>query len=276
MTESQTNRPDPASSADLAQDGATAGQASVPPQGRGNSGNRDGSKARSSQGSTAQASTAEASTAQYERGRDGTADGSADMAGGPMGLGPALAKMAWPVAMLAALGTLAVGVMLLVWPTATLTIVAILIGAALLVSGVFRLFDGITAHGESGGMRAADVVIGLLAIVVGLYCLKHQSLTVLVLALVVGVYWVIHGIGDLITAATATGVPGRGLRAIGGVFSLAAGLVILFWPGVSLILLLTILGAWLLLYGVVLAVLAFRLRSEAKAGSARPAKPAPA
>jgi uncharacterized membrane protein HdeD (DUF308 family) len=60
------------------------------------------------------------------------------------------------------------------------------------------------------------------------------------------------------------------------VFSLAAGLVILFWPGVSLILLLTILGAWLLLYGVVLAVLAFRLRSEAKAGSARPAQPAPA
>ena len=251
MTESQTNRPDPGSTASLARDGAAAdaaaGQASVPQQGRRGQG-----------------------------GQGGADDVYAAAASAPLGLGPALANMAWPVAMLAALGMLAVGILLLVWPQATLTIVAILIGAALLVTGVFRLFNGITSRGESGGMRAADIVIGLLAIVVGLYCLKHHQLTVLVLALVVGVYWIIHGIGDLITAATASGVPGRGLLAFGGVFSLAAGLVILFWPGVSLILLLTILGAWLLLYGVVLAVLAFRLRSEAKAGSARPAQPAPA
>jgi uncharacterized membrane protein HdeD (DUF308 family) len=247
MTESQTNRPDPGSTASLSRDGTAAGQ--VPQQGRG--------------GPAGEGPAA--------------ADAQHQMAGGaPVGLGPALAKMAWPVALLASLGMLAVGVILLVWPKATLTVVAILIGAALLVAGVFRLFSGITAKGESGGMRAADIIVGLLAIIVGLYCLKHHSLSVLVLALVVGVYWIIHGIGDLITAATASGVPGRGLLAFGGVFSLAAGLVILFWPGVSLILLLTILGAWLLLYGVVLAVLAFRLRSEAKAGSAHPAQPAPA
>jgi uncharacterized membrane protein HdeD (DUF308 family) len=247
MTESQTNRPDPGSTTSLSRDGAAAGQ--VPQQGRGDSGGRG----------------------------DPAGGGQRKMAGRtPLGLGPALAKAAWPVALLASLGMLAVGIILLVWPKATLTVVAILIGAALLVAGVFRLFSGITAKGESGGMRAVDVIVGLLAIIVGLYCLKHHSLSVLILALVVGVYWIIHGIGDLITAATSSGVPGRGLLAFGGVFSLAAGLVILFWPGVSLILLLTILGAWLLLYGVVLAVLAFRLRSEAKAGSARPAQPAPA
>jgi uncharacterized membrane protein HdeD (DUF308 family) len=253
MTESPTNRPDPGRPAGLAQGASAAGASSVPPQGTRNS--------------------------PGQHSRPGTAPGAANGAAGPSGpagLGPALAAMAWPVALLAAIGMLAVGVLLLVWPKATLTIVAILIGAALIVTGLLRLFDGITAHGETGGMRAADIVIGLLAVVVGLYCLKHHSLTVLVLALVVGMYWIIHGIGDLITAATSAGVPGRGLRAIGGLFSLAAGLVILFWPGVSLILLLTILGAWLLLYGVVLAVLAFRLRSEAKAGSSRPARPAPA
>ena len=38
----------------------------------------------------------------------------------------------------------------------------------------------------------------------------------------------------------------------------------LFWPGISLVLLLTILGAWLLFYGVMLAALAFRLRRELK------------
>jgi uncharacterized membrane protein HdeD (DUF308 family) len=192
---------------------------------------------------------------------------------GPGGLSPAIASMAWTAALAAGIGMLAAGVLLLVWPKATLTVVAILIGAALLVAGVFRLVDGILARGQSGGMRAADIVIGLLAIVAGLYCLKHHSLTILVLALVVGAFWVIHGVGDLVTAATQGKVPGRGLRIVGGVFSLAAGLVILFWPGISLILLLTILGAWLLFYGVVLTVLALRLRHDSKP---RPKSRAPA
>jgi uncharacterized membrane protein HdeD (DUF308 family) len=186
------------------------------------------------------------------------------MAGGIGGLGPAVARMAWTAALAAAIGMLAVGVLLLVWPHATLTVVAILIGAALLVAGVFRLVDGIMDRGQGGGMRAADVVIGILAIVAGLYCIKHHALTILVVALVVGAFWIIHGVGDLITAATQGKVPGRGLRVVTGLFSLAAGIVVLFWPGISLILLLTVLGAWLLFYGVVLAVLALRLRRDSK------------
>jgi uncharacterized membrane protein HdeD (DUF308 family) len=189
-------------------------------------------------------------------------------AGGGAGAAPAglsaLAAMAWTAALAAGIGMLAAGVLLLVWPKATLTVVAILIGAALLLAGVLRLADGIMARGESGGMRAADVVIGLLAVVAGLYCLKHHALTILVLALVVGAFWVIYGIGELVTAATMGKAPGRGLKIVGGVFSLAAGLVILFWPGISLVLLLTILGAWLLFYGCVLAGLALRLRSQSR------------
>jgi uncharacterized membrane protein HdeD (DUF308 family) len=187
----------------------------------------------------------------------------------------AIAGMAWPAALVAAIGMIAVGILLLVWPKATLTVVAILIGVALIVTGLLRLFDGITSRGESGGMRAADIVIGLLAIVVGLYALKHHSLTVIVLALVVGVIWIIHGIGDLIVAASAGDVPGRGLRVVTGLVSLAAGLVILFWPGISLVLLLTVLGAWLLFYGLMLALLAFRLRRDAKTVS-KAARPVPA
>jgi uncharacterized membrane protein HdeD (DUF308 family) len=183
---------------------------------------------------------------------------------GPAGLGPVIAKMAWTAALAAAVGMVAAGVLLLVWPKATLTVVAIVIGAALLVAGVLRLADGIMARGETGGVRAADVVVGLLAIVAGLYCLKHHSLTILVLALVVGAFWIVYGIGELVTAATMGPAPGRGLKIVGGVFSLAAGLVILFWPGISLVLLLTVLGAWLLFYGVVLAGLALALRSDTR------------
>ncbi len=166
----------------------------------------------------------------------------------------------WLAILFAAIAFFIVGVIMLAWPSATLTIVAILIGAALVVAGVVRLFDGFTAHEESGGRRIADVVIGALAVIVGLYCLRHHGLSIAIVAFIVGVFWVLHGIADLAVAATVRGVPGRGLRAIGGLFSLIAGLLVLFWPSITVLLLVVILGIWLIFYAAVLAVLAFQLR----------------
>jgi uncharacterized membrane protein HdeD (DUF308 family) len=166
----------------------------------------------------------------------------------------------WLVILTAAVAFLAVGVIMLVWPTATLTIVAILIGIALIVTGLLRLFDGFTAKEESGGRRVADVVIGALAVIVGLYCLKHHALSIALVAFIVGVFWVLHGIADLAVSATARGMPGRGLRAIGGLFSLIAGLLVLFWPTITVTLLVVILGIWLIFYAAVLMMLAFQLR----------------
>ena len=179
-----------------------------------------------------------------------------------------LERSGWMAVITAAVGCVAVGILLLVWPSATLTIVAILLGAALLVSGLLRLFDGFTAREEGAGMRAAYIVVGLLAILVGLFCLKQRDVTIFLLALLVGGYWIIHGVADLAVAATSGPVPRRWLRVVGGLFSLAAGIVVLVWPGISLILLLTILGAWLLFYGVLLGVMAFRLRTELKLAAA--------
>jgi|CZKT01.1.fsa_nt_gi uncharacterized membrane protein HdeD (DUF308 family) len=167
---------------------------------------------------------------------------------------------AWPVMLVAAGAFFVVGLILLVWPKATLTIVAVLIGIALVVTGLVRLFDGFTAREESGGRRIADVLIGVLAIIVGLYCLRHHDLSIALVAFVVGAFWLLHGIADLAVAATAHGMPGRGLLAIAGVFSVIAGLLVLFWPAITVVLLVMILGIWLIIYAAVLAVLAVRLR----------------
>lgn len=189
------------------------------------------------------------------------------------------ANMSWIVVALGALAMVALGVMLLVWPHASLTIVAILIGAALVASGLVRLYEGFTAKGgESGGMRAAYIVIGLLAVIAGLYCLRHHSLSIFLVAFVAGLYFVMHGVADVGAGLSAKG-GGRGLRVILGLFSIAAGLILVVWPGITLVLLLTIMGAWLLFYGVVLGALAFSLRRAAKAvtrptTSATMAKPA--
>lgn len=185
----------------------------------------------------------------------GVTAGDRRLAAGVMGF----AGQAWPVVLLAALGMLAVGVILLVWPRATLSAVAILLGVALVIGGLFRLVEGFAARSASGATRAGDVIIGIVAVVAGLFCLRNHDETIFLLAFLLGAFWIVHGIADLAVAATSGPFPGRGFRVVAGLFSIAAGTVVLFWPAISLVLLLTVLAAWLLFYGVVLAILALQL-----------------
>ncbi len=202
----------------------------------------------------------------YGRGQRGE-DYRADEAPGGAMVAKA-ATFSWELLLLCAAGLIAVGIMLVAWPHATLFVVSIVIGAALIVSGLSKLWEGFTARDRAGGTRAGYVVIGILAVIAGLYLLRHHALTTFLIAFVAGVYFIVQGITDL-GQSFSPDLPGRGLRAILGVFSLAAGLVLVIWPGLSLTLMVLIVGAWLLFYGCVLAALAFGVRKHHKDEMAR-------
>jgi uncharacterized membrane protein HdeD (DUF308 family) len=177
------------------------------------------------------------------------------------------ADRSWIILLAGAVITFGLGLAVVVWPHATLSVIAILLGIQLLAFGIIGLIAGFTSSEQSGGVRAAGVVLGLLGILVGLYFIRHLSVTVALLAILVGLYWVLHGIVDLLVAAVAGPVPGRWVRAVAGVISLAAGLIVLFKPKESLKFLLVVLGIYLMLYGLVLAFWAFQTRRlERQAG----------
>jgi len=94
---------------------------------------------------------------------------------------------------------------------------------------------------------------GLFSLAAGLYCIRHLSVTVVLLAFIVGLFWALHGVVDLIIAIVAGPVPGRWLKATAELISLLAGLLVIFKPTISLKFLLAVLGAWLMLYRVLLA-----------------------
>lgn len=186
----------------------------------------------------------------------------------------AAAGRAWPGVLFGGLGMIALGIMLLVWPAASLTIGAILIGAAVLVSGVVKLFEGFTASNLSGGMRAGYIAIGLLAVLAGCYLLVHHALSLFLLAFVAGVYFIAHGVTEMGVGISGN-VPARTARIVLGIFSIAAGIVMVVWPAISLVLLLTVVAAFLLFYGLVLCGLAYSLNKASKAGTAGAARHAP-
>ena len=164
--------------------------------------------------------------------------------------------------MAAGIACVVIGAILLAWPKETLRVVAVLIGIALVVAGVMRLMDGFTSHEASGGKRVVSVVIGLLATVLGLYCIRDYHFTITALAIIVGLFWVIHGVADIAVGLLVGPFPGRGFTVIVGVLSLCAGIIVLFWPTISIAVLVAVIGIWLIIYGILAVVLGIRLRTS--------------
>lgn len=157
--------------------------------------------------------------------------------------------------------SLAVGVIALSWPGATLVVLGVAFGIQLVVSGIFRMAEAALVKSSEGGGRALMAILGLLGLLIGLYALRHVEITVIALGLVLGIYWVIDGVAELFRAINQPELHGRAWVAVSGVLAAFAGIILLSWPGLSLLVLATIVGIWLLFFGGLQLMIASRLYS---------------
>jgi uncharacterized membrane protein HdeD (DUF308 family) len=156
--------------------------------------------------------------------------------------------------------TLLTGILVLIWPGRTLIVVAVLFGIQLIVTGIFR-FGAAFAADETGPTRVLLALVGVLSLIVGLYALRHVFITLLALGLLLGIFWVISGVIELFNALQHRTMGSRGWTALMGVLSIVAGLILLAYPGLSLLTLAILLSVWLLVLGLMEITLALRLRS---------------
>ncbi|NWF30944.1 DUF308 domain-containing protein [Streptomyces sp. PKU-EA00015] len=180
---------------------------------------------------------------------------------GPMGdSAQALARLgrSWTWLLAAALATLVPGVLVLVWPEATLHIVAVLIGLNLLVTGAFR-FVGVFAR--AGHERLPGLLLAVLYVLAGVLCLRNPLQTIAALSLIVGVVWVLSGILTLYTALATEDLPHRGVVLGAAVLGIVAGIVVLALPTESARALTRLLGLWLVLLGLGEAAVALAWRA---------------
>jgi uncharacterized membrane protein HdeD (DUF308 family) len=159
--------------------------------------------------------------------------------------------------------TVVLGVIALAWPGRTLLVVAVLFGIQLIVMGIFRFVGAFAAEDVTGGTRALFALLGVLSLIIGLYAVRHVLITLLALALLLGIFWIVSGAIELFTAMSHREMRGRGWSAFMGILSVLAGLVVLVYPGISLLVLAVFLSVWLLVYGGMQIALAFQIRSLA-------------
>src|SRR6266581_5690399 len=167
----------------------------------------------------------------------------------------------WGLVMAFGIITLLVGVLALVCPGRTLIVVAVLFGIQLIVMGIFRFIAAFAAGDVGGGTRVLFALLGVLSLIIGLYAVRHVLITLLALALLLGIFWIVSGAVELFTAISHREMQSRGWNTVMGIFSILAGIVVLVYPGISLLVLAVVLGIWLLVFGAMQITVAFRIRS---------------
>lgn len=175
---------------------------------------------------------------------------------------PALRALAehWGLVLTYGLITLGLGIALLVWPHASLTVFAALLAIQLIVVGIVRIVQAISLDRRDGAARALIGLLGGIALIVGLLILRDPLQSVVVLTMILGAFWVIAGVIDLLQAFTGAEQEGRGWDVLTGVLSILFGGFLIIATDVSLKLLVLLVGIWLVVVGLIAVVAAFRLR----------------
>ena len=159
---------------------------------------------------------------------------------------------------------LAVGIVALAWPGVTvLALVILFVVFAFMAAGMeaIRAFSSAKA-----GPVAGHLLLGLVDVAAGVIALVWPGPTSLVLVLIVAIWAVVAGVSEFAAGFRRGEVAGtRALYILGGLVSVAFGVVLFARPGVGAITLALLFGLFNLIYGLWQFTLGIELRHTDKA-----------
>lgn len=163
-----------------------------------------------------------------------------------------VAKTVRRAGVIAGIVELVLGVVMLFWPSKTLTAVTVLLGVGLVVFAVIYLVASVETPILPPGWRTMGIVCSVLFVLGAIAILKAPqavgaSLAVLV-TIVLGMLWIVDGITSLFKASfTLTPVA----SVVYGIVSILAGIVVLAAPSQSTVFLFMFVAIALIVLGIV-------------------------
>ena len=160
--------------------------------------------------------------------------------------------------------TLILGLVVSFHPGGSLNVVAVLLGVAAILSGIFHL---VRIFGRGEVHRVWSGIAGLLFIVIGVVLIRHLHLTIALIGLYVGITWIVQGVTALIVSVAGGAREGRGWWIAFGALSVIAGIVVTATPVTSLTVLALLLGIWFIVMGIAEIIGGLMLRRAAGAAA---------
>ncbi len=173
----------------------------------------------------------------------------------------ALAK-GWWLVLLRGIAAIAFGVLSFVWPGLTLITLVLFYGVYVLIDGVAALSAAFT-----GGAKPVPtwwlVVVGLCGIGAGLLTILWPGVTALLLIVFMGAWAIAHGVFEIVGAIKLRKeIDNEWLLILGGIISVLFGVAMMAAPGAGALALITVIGIYAVIIGVLLVVLSFRLKKH--------------
>ena len=170
----------------------------------------------------------------------------------------------WWIIALQGVAAIVFGILALVWPGITLVALVYLFAAFAIVNGVLALIRGLRrdAGGRLDGWRVAQGVVGIAA---GVIAFVVPYIAAYALLLVIAAWAIVSGSIELMAAYQFRDVIRREwLLALDGAIAILFGLVLIVFPSAGALAVVWLIGAFAIVSGVILLVIAFRLRGRAR------------
>jgi uncharacterized membrane protein HdeD (DUF308 family) len=170
----------------------------------------------------------------------------------------------WWLLLLRGIAGIIFGVLTFFWPEISLVALVLLFGAFAFADGVFTFINGIRER------RANErwwllILQGLMGIGAGVVTLVWPGISALALLYVIAAWALVTGALEIAAAIRLRKViEGEWLLALSGIASVLLGILLFVFPGPGALAVVLWIGAYALVSGVLLIVLAFRLRSWAR------------
>jgi uncharacterized membrane protein HdeD (DUF308 family) len=174
-----------------------------------------------------------------------------------------LMTAAWKLLALRGAIAIVLGIVLIVWPKATIVVLMVLIGLWALIDGI-GLAAQVFAKGASTGQRVFFGVMALVALFVALFAIFSPDKAAAAITWVVGIWLLVRGLFELVGAFSSTVTAPRWLLVVGALLDLVLGWLFVANPGNSAKAVAVVIGILAIAWGVVFVVLALAARSATK------------
>jgi uncharacterized membrane protein HdeD (DUF308 family) len=152
------------------------------------------------------------------------------------------------------------GILALARPGLTVAAIVIVFGAYAMVDGLYLCISSIADRTEEPNWLVY-LFGGLAGFAVGVLTLAMPGVTAVALLYLIAAWAIVRGTIEIIAAVRLRKlIEGEWVYIFAGALSLLFGLLLIARPAIGTVVLMAWLGAYALLFGVVLIVLAFKLR----------------
>jgi uncharacterized membrane protein HdeD (DUF308 family) len=168
----------------------------------------------------------------------------------------------WWALLIRGIAAVIFGILAWLWPGLTWVTIAIFFGAYALVDGVFAIIATIRAA-ETHQQWWPFLIEGIVGIIIAGIAFYDIRIVITALYLTIAAWAFLTGILELVAAIRLRKMVANEFWLIlGGLASIAFGVLMLMYPIISAIVIIYIIAAYAIIFGIMMIALSLRLRSQ--------------